>query len=172
MKNEIIKIKENIVHFIVKSKHGIFTGLIDYEDLHKVENHTWTIVYNSRSKKVTALEATINSKSKKLHRLVLNINNPTIFIDHVNGNPLDNRKSNIRIATGSQNGINRGLPKNNTSGHKGVNWRNMDKKWQARLSVNGKRISLGMFKTKEEAALAYNEAAIKYFGEFAKLNEV
>lgn len=92
-------------------------------------------------------------------------------VDHINGNKLDNRKSNLRIATASTNKANCGLRKSNTSGYKGVSiQKGRTKKWAAQIKVDYNRIHLGYFYTKEEAALAYNEAALKYFGEFAKLN--
>ncbi len=89
-------------------------------------------------------------------------------IDHVNGNRLDNRRSNLRFATREQNARNRKTPSNNKSGYKGV--RLERRKWRARIQFDGKQISLGNFETPEEAAYAYNEAAKRYYGEFARLN--
>lgn len=93
---------------------------------------------------------------------------PELVIDHINGDPLDNRIANLLQATISQNGYNRGAPKHNTSGHKGVYWNGKEKKWHVQLNANRKRISVGYFRTKEEAAAAYAAAAVKYHGNFAR----
>ena len=89
-----------------------------------------------------------------------------------NGNGLDNRKANLRICSNSQNQANRGVGKNNTSGFKGVWFDNRVLRWRAAIQVLKKRIQLGKFDLKEDAARAYNKAATKYFGEFALLNRI
>ena len=91
-------------------------------------------------------------------------------IDHINRDRLDNRKNNLRIATHQQNTINRSVQSNNISNIPGVSWRKDRNKWRAYIAVNKKQISLGMFKTKEEAIKARKEGEIKYFGEFAPIN--
>lgn len=94
-------------------------------------------------------------------------------IDHINGDRLDNRKCNLRVATRRQNAANRGTNKNNKSGYKGVNlYDPVRMVWRAQIMHNGKKISLGYYRTAEEAALAYNHAAKEYFGEFAHQNKV
>lgn len=95
--------------------------------------------------------------------------------DHINGNKLDNRKSNLRVGTKNENQHNRTKYKNNTSGCKGViyfKWGKRIKRWHAQIGLNGKIISLGYFLTKEEASDAYDNAAIKYHKEFAKINKL
>ena len=104
-----------------------------------------------------------------MHREILNTPKG-FYTDHENGNKLDNRKKNLRIATKSLNGANREKPKNNTSGYKGVSWHNRDKRWRVNLQLNGKGLYLGNYKDREEAARRYDETASKYFGAFAKLN--
>lgn len=93
-------------------------------------------------------------------------------IDHINRDSLDNRRQNFRLSTNSQNLANRGPQANNTSGYKGVTWDRSHCRWAAQIKVNMKHISLGRFKDIREAAKAYNDAAKKYFGEFAYLNPV
>lgn len=93
-------------------------------------------------------------------------------IDHYNGNGLDNRRANLRAATPSQNGANRGPQVNNTSGFKGVYWSVWASKWMASIRVNRKLIYLGYFDSPRDAARVYNEAALKHFGKFACLNRV
>jgi hypothetical protein len=90
--------------------------------------------------------------------------------DHIDGNPLNNRRSNLRISTKSENARNRGKTKRNTSGHKGVYWNHQRSNWRAAIVVNYHKISLGSFSDVEEAAQAYRAAAIKYHGEFAKID--
>lgn len=92
--------------------------------------------------------------------------------DHINGNKLDNRKENLRKVTQSQNQANRKKGKNKSSIYKGVIWHKRRNHWLAQITINRKKIYLGSFNNEIDAAKAYNEAAIKYFGEFARLNEV
>jgi len=95
-------------------------------------------------------------------------------IDHANQDTLDNQRQNLRPATGSQNGANRGPQANNTSGYKGVV--QVCQRWRAQIKVKGEFHSLGHFPLtdagKIKAARVYNEAALKHFGEFAVLNPV
>jgi hypothetical protein len=92
-------------------------------------------------------------------------------IDHADQCPLNNRRSNLRYATQSQNGANRGPQKNNKSGYKGVHWDNDRQKWNAHIKVNQKVIQLGRFINIIDAADAYDKASIKYFGLFAYQNK-
>lgn len=87
--------------------------------------------------------------------------------DHINGDKLDNRRENLRIATDVQNKYNRGMQRNNKSGFKGVTWHLARKRWRATIGVNGKPIHLGVFNTAEEAYQAYCKAAKELHGEFA-----
>jgi len=91
------------------------------------------------------------------------------FIDHIDGDGLNNCRSNLRAATNAQNLHNRGKQRNNTSGHKGVSWDKSRSKWWAEISANGVKHRLGRFDTKEEAAEAYTKAAKKFHREFASV---
>jgi hypothetical protein len=106
-----------------------------------------------------------------MHREIIGAKKGDI-VDHVNGNKLDNRKENLRIANRSQNATN-SKHRKNKSGYRGVC---MDKRrglWKSEIRVgDGKRKFLGYYEAKIEAAKAYNDAATKYHGEFAKLNEI
>lgn len=88
--------------------------------------------------------------------------------DHINGNRLDNRRENIRFVTRIQNGQNRGVGKNNSSGYIGVYWNKREKKWTVKITVDGKDLSLGYFLDKEDAIAARKQAEIKYFGEYRR----
>jgi len=91
-------------------------------------------------------------------------------IDHKDGDKLNCLDDNLRICNHLQNSRNRKTQKNKSSKYKGVTWYKSYKNWKAYIKFNGKLINLGYYLTENEAAQAYNEAAIKYFGEFAQLN--
>jgi hypothetical protein len=105
-----------------------------------------------------------------LHRAVLGVTDPTISIDHHNGDGLDCRRGNLRVATRSQNQWNRGAPRSNKSGFKGVDWNAAMGKWRAKIRVNWKMHHCGYFEDPVAAAHAYDAAAIRLHGEFARLN--
>lgn len=92
---------------------------------------------------------------------------PTSDVDHVDRNPSNNRISNLRIASRSQNVANSPSRKSSKSGVKGVHWDSVSQKWKAQIHFNGKKKSLGRFKSIEKAAEAYARAAEVAFGEFA-----
>lgn len=106
-----------------------------------------------------------------MHRVIMDAPKG-VEVDHVNGNKLDNRKENLRLCTHAQNMQNKKIYKSNIQGFKGLTFIKGTGNIRARINKNGKEINLGMFATAEEAAKAYNEAAIKYFGEFANLNKI
>jgi hypothetical protein len=108
-------------------------------------------------------------KSIPMHRFILR-DFSSKDIDHVNGDGLDNQKHNLRPCERWQNAHNRGLGLNNTSGFKGVHFMKSTRRWRARIGINGRRISLGLYGTALEAANAYDEAARNLVGEFASLN--
>lgn len=94
------------------------------------------------------------------------------LVDHKDRNPLNNRRDNLRLADKSKNAANSKLARNNTSGWRGA-WK--DKKsnrWCAEIGSRENKVKLGFYETAEEAAIAYNHAAIERFGEFASLNDV
>ena len=105
-----------------------------------------------------------------MHRVILDPD-PGWETDHINGNGLDNRRCNLRLCTRAENSWNQ-CSRTGSSVHKGVHWHRSNRAWQANITVNGKRIHLGSFPNQEDAAHAYNEAAAKYFGEFARLNRL
>jgi hypothetical protein len=104
--------------------------------------------------------------SIRMHALITGIDN----VDHANGNGLDNQKSNLRPATGSQNCQNRGIRSDNSSGFKGVYWSRQRGKWVASIWFDGRERHLGVFTDPAAAAHAYDAAAHKAFGEFARPN--
>jgi hypothetical protein len=144
-------------------------AVVDDEDFEKVNQFNWTLSANGYAYRRMARP---ERKVVFMHRFILSFNDPSLDVDHINGKKLDNRKSNLRIATRSQNMKNSKAKSTNPSGYKGVNLRRFRwvNTWRASIEVKGKQIHIGSFKTPEEAAHAYDQAAKKYFGEFAKLN--
>lgn len=113
----------------------------------------------------------VDGKYLLLHRLIINAKTGDI-VDHINHNPMDNRECNLRLCTSSQNSMNRS--KSYHKKYKGVSLDNrtppLPNPWKAQIMLNYRNIHVGRFKTEMQAAQAYDEAAIKYFGEFADLN--
>lgn len=152
----------------VMKKIKLSTGeyaLIDDEDRLLVSSFSWTNAHGYA-------QATLNRTTIRMHRLVLGMTNPKQPIDHINGNKLDNRKANLRLCTPSQNRMNTQKSSANKSGYKGVCWKKNtnDKHWCATIYKNYKQYHLGYFSTRAGAARAYDRAALKLHGEFARLN--
>jgi hypothetical protein len=91
-------------------------------------------------------------------------------VDHINRDSLDNRRCNLRLCTPAENVRNSKIPTTNTSGYKGVTWYRRGRKWHAHIQINGKTIHLGYYNDKLAARDAYDAAATKYFGAFARPN--
>lgn len=139
-------------------------ALIDDRDYPTVLQHRWCA---AKLGNIYYAHALIDGHTASMHRLIMG-NPPGISVDHINGDGLDNRRSNLRLANQSQQGRNTPKHKNNKSGFKGVSW--CKGFWMATIYVNQRKLYLGGFRNPVDAARAYNEAAKKYFGEFARLN--
>lgn len=157
---------------INSKKFGKVAVIYDDDDHEVVSKYNWYIVKLTNC--LYAMSTTRNEKGKLLlmHRLILGVYDPKIFIDHINRCGIDNTKKNLRIATKSQNAANQSAPKTNTSGYKGVStWHRPNGiTYRARIVVDGNPISLGCFRNARDAALSYDKAAKQYFGEFARVN--
>ncbi len=106
----------------------------------------------------------------RMHREIMSFPKG-LLVDHRNNNTLDNRRANLRLATSSQNMVNRRRDKSkNSSQFRGVRFRKERGRWSAQITVNGKTFWLGSYDNEIDAARAYDRAAMKYHGEFAKSN--
>lgn len=116
----------------------------------------------------------IDGSAYRLNRLIFIYHKGNIsdnyIIDHKDGNPRNNVIDNLQQITHNNNLIKKNMKSPNTSGYRGVYWNKNMSKWYSQLKVNNKRIHIGFFNEVEEAALAYDKAAMKYHGEFAQLN--
>jgi AP2 domain/HNH endonuclease len=110
------------------------------------------------------------ARTIRMHQLIMG-NVGGIDVDHIDGDGFNNRRKNLRLATRQQNGSNRKLGKNNTSGIKGVVWYAKTGKWRAKIGINRRTIHIGFFSSKELAAKAYDDAAMKHFGAYARPNK-
>ena len=144
--------------------------LVDDEDYEKLAGRVWSHVTNGFN---SYAGTKWDGRTILMHRAILNAPKG-IEVDHINGDGLDNRRSNLRLATSAQNKANR--RKRDHKRYKGTiryhdaRCHTQKKVWVARICANGKHISLGYYETEEEAARAYDAAALKHFGEYAQLN--
>lgn len=144
--------------------------LIDDEDYEKVIARTWRIHTYNLKRGLFYFLSHDGKHTVLMHRLIMGcVLHDGMVVDHINGNTLDCRKSNMRICTSAENSRNTGKNKINKSGYKGVFYISRIKRYRASISVNRKHIMLGCYKTAEEAYGAYCDAAKKYHGEFARM---
>lgn len=141
-----------------------YVALVDYNNYDFLNQWKWTFEKRYAVRKV-------NKKAVYMHRLVVEANDG-FEVDHINGDPLDNRKTNLRLCTHAQNCKNTKIQTNNTSGYKGVSFNKDKKKWKAYINIDRVQKFLGYHADIANAACAYNKAAKEYFGEFARINNL
>lgn len=167
-----------------------YVALVDDGDFERVAKFKWcasvdkrtdgsiTNVYATHGVRTAVRTASGKRKStQQLHRFILELTDPLINVDHKNHNGLDCRRENLRTCSRDENMRNMCTPTTNSSGFKGVSWHKGDRKWRAYIKVSDglkKRqyAHLGNFDSREQAAAAYNAAAVQRFGEFALLNQI
>ena len=154
----------------IKLRQGNF-ALIDDEDYELIAKWKWWVDKDGYARRWTP-QVKWKRTSILMHREILGLGKQDqLFIDHINRNKLDNRRLNLRIATKSQNAINKIKNKNNTSGFNGVVYHSAEKRikrWRAQITINGKQKYLGRYLTKKEAFRARKEAELEYYGQFSR----
>lgn len=145
--------------------------LVDKEDADLVRRYRWFANPSGRNGDLYVRGRIYDDGGKyvSLHRLLMQPSQRE-EVDHINGNTLDNRRSNLRVCTPSQNRQNQRRRDDTISGFKGVALCRVTGRWKAQIKVDGRSFHLGMFKQARDAARAYDEAARERFGEFARLN--
>lgn len=159
----------------IKLTRGFFTK-VDDDDYVVFNKERWQANVKSRRGKYKVSASRVKSfngkpKTLYLHREIMKAPIGT-YVDHINGDTLDNQKYNLRICSNSENMRNRGVPSSNTSGYKGVSFSKDKNMWESKITHKYKTYHLGFFNTKEEAAERYNRAAKKYHKEFAYPNVI
>lgn len=173
---EIHYLDDRTVAIDVSHKDGVFSVLIDREDLDKIpRNRIWIKHRGVRKKTPYVMVSDISDKKKRieLHLLLLNHKRPNGYtIDHIKCDTLDNRKEQLRICTISENAknVSKKISVKHSSEYKGVS--KSGGKWHSEISANGERVYLGRYINEIDAAKAYNEAAVRLHGEFANLNKL
>lgn len=144
--------------------------LVDDEDFAMASRWTWrTIGKGYAARTVYQREGAVRRTNLYLHRALLDMRTGDHRkVDHINGNKLDNRRSNLRICTTQENGWNSAIRSHNRSGFKGVMWEKRRRKWALYIKVDGKQKYLGLFDEPQRAHEAYCTAAHEHFGEFAR----
>ena len=137
----------------------------DLEDYDKIKDYCW---YVDPYGYVTTIDRKIN-KRIRMHRIIMGVFDENIDVDHKNGSDTttDNRKYNLRIATRSQNNMNKSIMRTNTSGVTGVSWHKNYGKWRSYIKKNGKQIDLGYYDDFDEAVKVRKEAEKFYFGKWS-----
>lgn len=159
---------------ILLSEKKRLVALVDDEDYELISSFVWRAIRPSlRSKTFYAINEKMSDYKRSciyMHRIILSASDDHVEIDHVNRNGLDNRRLNLRICSHSQNLMNTPLRENKTSKYRGVHWDRERDKWMTTIRMNGKTISLGRFDSEEDAAMAFDRAAMARCSEFASLN--
>lgn len=145
-------------------------ALVDDEDYEGLSRFKWC-AQKSRNTYYAVRNSSRDTNGKghkiRMHRVIMDTPDG-MLTDHIDGNGLNNQRSNLRICTMAENQQNQGKQQHNTSGFKGVSFHTHTKKWRACISVAGKQHYLGYFTTKEEAYEAYCKACIELHGGFAR----
>jgi hypothetical protein len=143
---------------VVKSSGDGSRVMVDTSDLHLVDGAVWCRNGYASLRKY--------GKDIKIHHLIMP-QKDGLEIDHIDRNPSNNRRSNLRYATRSQNAMNRGIQSNSSTGITGVFYEKKTNKWQAHITIRRKRMHLGSFGNVDSAVEARNKGEEEFFGEFA-----
>lgn len=140
--------------------------MFDVNDYDKVKAYYWVVDTEFYACSVIKAD---NNKLKRMymHRLVMDVGDSELEVDHININRYDNRKTNLRICSSGDNLKNKSLYSSNTSGITGVHWHKLLGKWRAQINCDKNKIIIGKYTNKEDAIKARLQAEKEYFGEFA-----
>ena len=162
---------------IESKKFGIHTLIVDDEDYEETMKFKWSLKEGQNTFYAHRKQKKNEPKPKsevKLHRVVMRVTDPKRIIDHIDGNGLNNQKSNLRVCNDGENKRNIMVDcdqtRNSSSLYKGVHWNKNNKRWMSRIQLNGRTINLGSFTSEIAACRMYDISAIKYFGKYACLN--
>lgn len=146
-------------------------AIVDKSDFEAINSKKWYAYFDGFNYYAGRMTRDKNGKRQtiRMHREIMRPK-LTLFVDHINGDTLDNRRRNLRIVTHKQNCINRSIRKDNSTGVKGVHYDKTSKKYVARIMVKNKRMSLGYYLSKGEAKKHYELAAKKYHKQYARKN--
>ena len=145
-------------------------AIVDDDDFDEINQYNWCFNQGYAVRNVKVSKGKYNSQY--MHRFVTNCSDD-MDVDHINHDKLDNRKSNLRVCSTSENMRNQQIRTvAKTSVYKGVTFNKQAGKWMAQIVLDGKRKYLGYFTNETDAAIAYNNAAIEFFGEFALINVI
>lgn len=151
-------------------------AIVDEDDYERLIRHNWSAVWSKTSKSFYARRRTFSSDNARTQKMPMHrevMGDPRgMDIDHKNHDTLDNRKSNLRVVTRSQNVMNQRLRSDNRSGVTGVCWYPANRKWGAHIRINGKRTHLGLFEILENAVAARISKERELFGEFSYAESV
>lgn len=154
----------------IKLTQGKF-ALVDDDDFERLSQHKWHYAEDAKKGKPGYAKRRTPGRGPWIwmHKEIIGAGSNT-QVDHIDGNKLNNSKSNLRKCSPTQNKQNRTLTNKNKTGFKGVSWVVRANSWRARLHCNGKERWAGYWKDIKQAALAYDRMAKKHFGQFAKTN--
>jgi hypothetical protein len=152
---------------IIKTKNGEEI-LVDDEDYDLVNEYTWCLINKGYARTRIGKRTT-----QLMHRMILDVTDQKVFVDHINGKPTDNRRENLRLCTQAENARNRGANKNNTSGVKRLHYDKRHNTWQAIIMLNGKihtkSFSCNKYPNSKDLAINWlKDNREKLHGDFAK----
>ena len=148
-----------------------FFATVDDKDYWGLAIHRWQSTIGNRGKVLPTRTTNVDSKRTTVYmsREIMGADVGK-YVDHINGDTLDNRRINLRLCTNAENLSNRGKPRNNTSGYKGVVYDKRRNKWYAYIGCESKGFRSKDFDSRKDAAQAYDKLALEKHGDFAKLN--
>jgi len=171
MKNEYILLDENTLEMTVTQGQKT---CVDVSDMALFDENRWNARKGKSNKfYVRSTMPTVNGKQKNilLHRVIMGITDPKIEVDHIDGDTLNNRRSNLRIATHSENQRNQVAYKTSKTGIKNIAWHKREKKYRVQIQTDGKQKTYGSFHTIEEAIKLRDELLPLLHGEFANTKD-